>query len=137
MYVRELKAAYDFANTNSPDYRIAICESRRPTVTHEKTFNVPTVNEVAVLMPNDPVGKRDIILCTRSNQLRRTFELRRAYGTLKHPLFFPHGTDGWSLELKLTSRYTITQLQHYCSHSFHMRLEFHSSSSQTITTVHR
>ena len=35
----------------------------------DKTYNEPSVNEVAVLMPNDPVGQRDIILHTRSNQL--------------------------------------------------------------------
>ena len=37
--------------------------------THDKTYNAPSVNENAVLMPNDPVGQRDIILHTRSNHL--------------------------------------------------------------------
>ena len=60
LYVRELKAAYEFANTNSPDYRIVIYESRRPPGTRKRTCNAPTVNKVAVLMPNIPIGQRDI-----------------------------------------------------------------------------
>ena len=65
--VRELKIAYEFANTNSPDYRIAICKSERPARTHKRTYNAPTVNEVAVLVPNDLIGQRDIKLHIRSN----------------------------------------------------------------------
>ena len=78
-YIRELKAAYESANTNSPDYGIAICESKRQTATLERTYNAPTANEVAALMPNDPVGHLDIILQTRSNnQLQRIPELHIA-----------------------------------------------------------
>ena len=78
LYVRELKATYEFPNT-TPDYRLAICESRRPAGIHERTYNASTVNEVAVLMPNDPVGQRDIILHARSNQLQGISVLHRAY----------------------------------------------------------
>ena len=39
LYVRKLKAAYEFANTNSPDYRITSCESRKPAGSHERTNN--------------------------------------------------------------------------------------------------
>ena len=59
---RELKATYEVSNTNSPDYRSA--ESRRPVRTHARTSNEPTVNEVAVLRPNDSVGQRYIIFHT-------------------------------------------------------------------------
>ena len=112
LYVRKLKAAYEFANTSPPDYRIAICESRRPAATHGRTYNVPTVTKVAVLMPNYPVGQRDIILHTTSNQRQGVSELNRVYDTLQYPLLTPHGTDGLSLELKFTSRYKITLFFH-------------------------
>ena len=59
-------------------YRIATCESRRPGGTHVTTYNAPTVNEVAVLLPNDPVGQPDIILHTRSNQLQGIYVLHIA-----------------------------------------------------------
>ena len=94
LYVRELNAAYEFANRNSPDHRIAICESRRPAETHEGIYNVPTVNEFAVLLPNNPVGQCDKILHTRSNQLR----LHRGYEPQisSHSLFHMVQMDGVS-----------------------------------------
>ena len=136
LYVRKLKAAYEFENTNSPYYRIVTCGSRRQAETHERAYNVPAVNEVSDLMPNHPVGQRDIILDTRSNQLQRISELYRAYDAIQYQLPIPHGTDGWSLEQKLTSRYKITQVQYYCFQVFHSHWEFHSASSQIITAVH-
>ena len=116
LYARELKAACEFANTYSRDYRIAICESRRPASIHERTYIASKVNEVAVLMPNDHVGYRDIILQTISNQLQRISELHRAYDTQQYPLLIPHDTDGRNLELKFINRYKISQLQYYCFH---------------------
>ena len=64
---------------NSPDHRIVICVSRKPAGTHERSYNAATVNEVAVLMPNDPVGQRDIKLHTGSDQLQGISVLHRAY----------------------------------------------------------
>ena len=106
------------ADTNSLDYRVAICESRRLAGTHGRTYNAPTVHEVAVLMPNDAVSQHVKILHTRSNQLQKISELPRACDTLQYPLLMPCSTDGGSLELKLTSRYKLTQLQYHCFHFF-------------------
>ena len=95
MNVHELKAAYEFATQT-------LLTTELPSVKaedHEITFNASTLNEFAVLMPNDPIGLRDIRLHTRSNQLQRISALHRAYETLQHPLLIPHGTNGWSLEL--------------------------------------
>ena len=69
-------------------------------------------------MPNDPVGNRDIVLHTRSNQLQRINELHKAYDTLQYPLIMSHGTDGCSLQLKLRHQHKVTQLKYYCFHFF-------------------
>lgn len=79
---------------------------------------MPTLDEVAVLMPNDPVGHRDLVLHARSNTLQRISEMHKAYNPLQYPLLHPYGTDGWSLQMKLASRHKITQLQYYCFHLF-------------------
>lgn len=99
IHVRKLMSAYEPAKRNFPDYQIAIYESRRPAGTHERRYNAPTVNEVAYLMPNDPVGQRDIILHTRADQLQRICKLHRTYDTQQYPLLIPHVTGGWSLRL--------------------------------------
>ncbi|GFR89610.1 DNA helicase [Elysia marginata] len=69
-------------------------------------------------MPNDPVGLRDIVLHTRSNGCRRISELHKAYDPLcnQYPILFPFGTDGCSLQLKISSGHKIPELQCYGFH---------------------
>ena len=118
-YVRELKCAYEFANAeNMRQYSIVINEAQRPVGAHARTHNAPTLNEVAILMPNNPVGHRDIVLHLRSERLQRISELHRAYDCLQYPLLLPYGNDSWNLILKMTSQYKISQLQFYCFHFF-------------------
>ena len=68
-YVQQLKSAYEFAKGQFPSYKSAINENVRPTCRHRGRYNVPATHDVAILTPNDPVGHRDIVLHTRSNQL--------------------------------------------------------------------
>ena len=51
-------------------------------------YNAPTCKEIAILMPNEPYIHRDIILFSKSNQLKRICELHPAYDLLQYPLFF-------------------------------------------------
>ena len=75
LYVKELKCAYEFASSRQIEiFRIVINETARPFRTHERTHNAPTLNEVAILLPNNPVGHRGIVLHARSDQLQRISE---------------------------------------------------------------
>ena len=61
-YVKELKCAYEFASSRQiENFRIVINETVRPLGTHERTHNASTLNEVAILLPNNPVRHRDIV----------------------------------------------------------------------------
>ena len=71
-------------------YKIAISSDKRPAGEHARRFNAPESNEVALLMPNEPEGKRDIIMRNKSGSLH--------YNALQYPLLFPKGTNGWSFE---------------------------------------
>ena len=113
-YVQDLKMAYEYARKGNTNYSLVIHEDARPTGEHARRYNAAHTNEVAVLMPNDAIGQRDVVLRQRDNQIRRICELHRAYDTLQYPLLFPYGTDGWSLQLKLAHK--VTQLQFYCFH---------------------
>uniref|UniRef100_A0A0R0L8V3 Helitron helicase-like domain-containing protein n=1 Tax=Glycine max TaxID=3847 RepID=A0A0R0L8V3_SOYBN len=67
---------------------------------HEKdgrTYNVPTVPEVAALIVGDfdANSKRDIIIETQHGQLQRIHELHCSYLALQYPLLFPYGEDGY------------------------------------------
>ena len=61
--MEELKCAYEFASFRQiENLRIVLNETVRPLGTHERTHNAPTLNEVAILLPNNPVGHRDIVI---------------------------------------------------------------------------
>ena len=94
-YIRELKSAYQYARQqNLQNYSIAILENMRAQGEHERRHNAPTCKEVAILMPNEPVGHLDIVICSKTNELRRIYELHQAYDPLQYPLLFPTGISG-------------------------------------------
>ncbi|RZB70611.1 hypothetical protein D0Y65_035545 [Glycine soja] len=76
---------------------------------HEKdgrTYNVPTVPEVAALIVGDfdANSKRDIIIETQHGQLQRIHELHSSYLALQYPLLFPYGEDGYRPDILHSSR---------------------------------
>ena len=90
-YLKELKCANEFASSRQiENFRIVLNETARPLGIHERIQNAPTLNMVAILLPNNPVGHRDIVLHTRSDQLQRISEFHKAYDSLQYPILFPH-----------------------------------------------
>ncbi|XP_043211412.1 uncharacterized protein LOC122375900, partial [Amphibalanus amphitrite] len=114
-YVRALQPALLMAR-GVPNCRIVLSAEHRPLSEHERRFNLPIGREVAVLMPNEMGGRRDIVVRERGGQLFRIDELSRQYDPLLYVLLHPRGTDGWSLELKAERGVTIRQYG-----AFHMR----------------
>ena len=107
IYGRELKSAYEYVHEHQlKDFNISIVEKARPLGEH-----ATTCKEIAMLMPNEPYSYRDIILFSKSNQLKRICELYPAYDPLQYPLLFSTENDGWSLHLKATKK--VSQLQFY------------------------
>ncbi|KAH1249451.1 ATP-dependent DNA helicase pif1 [Glycine max] len=62
-----------------------------------RTYNVPTVPEVAALIVGDfdANSKTDIIIETQHGQLQRIHELHSSYLALQYPLLFPYLEDGY------------------------------------------
>ena len=67
-------------------------------------------------MPNEPAGRRDIIIQHRDGPVRRIDEFHRSYDPLHYVLLYPFGTDGWSLAMKLELKITVRQF-----YAFHQR----------------
>ena len=89
-YVKELKHVYEITKgcQQISNFKIVIREDARPPVEHARRYNAPTASEVAVLMPIDPVGHRDIVPIQRDNILRRISELCPVYDSIQYPLLF-------------------------------------------------
>jgi len=96
--------------------QVVINEERRPPGDHARRFNVPISDEIGILMPNELTHNRDIVLQYRDGQLQHVSELHRSYDALQYPLLFPHGTDGYHINLRRRNGKKVTQMAYYAFH---------------------
>jgi len=98
----EILKDYDVGDDVSIRLRVAPGRDRR-------RYNLPTADEVAVILPGDSgektqISRRDIVLQLRAGGLQTISDLHPAYVPLYYVLLFPYGENGWHPELKLHSR---------------------------------
>lgn len=105
------------------DYKVVIRADKRPSGTQERTFNAPTIDEVAILIVGENLESRDIVLKRRdTGQLQQISDTHRSYDTLQYPLMFCKGEDGYHFNIKM-----INPLNgEYEYHSFHISIMFYS-----------
>ena len=83
MYVYPSVLPYKKKKKDVPaNIRVVINEAKRPTGEHPGRYNSPLCDEVGVLMPNQNVNNRDIVLHYREGGLYRISELHRGYDPL-------------------------------------------------------
>jgi len=81
---------------------------------HPGRHRIPTAPDVSILLPiHVPVNSEQSIVCSArgsedSNNLRFFLDYHRSYMPLMY-LLFPHGTDGWSLETRSSTKATLAQ----------------------------
>ncbi|KAJ7059824.1 hypothetical protein C8F01DRAFT_1293979 [Mycena amicta] len=69
---------------------------------HARRGNLPTADEVAVIIPDqNNTQPRDIILCQHAGLLVRISDIHHAYTPLYYVLLFPYGEDGWHGKMTL------------------------------------
>ena len=83
------------------DYVVRIRADKTPNGEHERRFNAPTSNEVAVVIVGEEFHRRDIILHRQSGGLSRVAETHRSYDALQYPLLLWQGEDGYHFNIKL------------------------------------
>ncbi|KAF8050471.1 hypothetical protein N665_1961s0003 [Sinapis alba] len=100
-YVKQFRSAKDRFTINPEDsFHMRIVSDR---ANDGRTYDTPTVSEVAALIPGDfnlDIDKRDIVLQQKSGKLLRIDEIHAAYLALQYPLLFVHGEDGFRLGIK-------------------------------------
>lgn len=87
------------ALNETDNFRLIIHADRPVHNEHRGRYNIPTINEVAILLVDEDKGPRDIILHCRDGQLKRVSELHRAYDPLQYPVMFPTGEDGYHINI--------------------------------------
>jgi hypothetical protein len=89
--------SYRLQNDN---YIIVIKADKVPYGEHAGTYNVPTVNEVAVAMAGDPCERRDIRKQRRDITMQIIQYNLRSYDALQYAMIFWDGEDGYHLNIK-------------------------------------
>lgn len=81
------------------NHQIIIRADKTPAGEHDRRFNAPTVDEVAVIMVGAECEKRDIVLHRRDSVLERVSETHKSYDALQCPLIFVEGEDGYNFNV--------------------------------------
>ena len=85
------------------EYKVVIRADKRPSSEHERCFNAPTINDVAiVIVGQEQYHRRDIIIQRWSENLLRIPETQRSYDALQYPLMFWEGEDGYHFNIMQT-----------------------------------
>ncbi|GFV14568.1 ATP-dependent DNA helicase [Trichonephila clavipes] len=77
------------------NYKVVIHADRTPLGEHERRYNAPMVNEVAVLVTDEPCSPRDIVLRAHDNTLQRIADTHKFCDALQYPLIFSKGEPGY------------------------------------------
>lgn len=85
----------------SDDFKIVIRADKRPTGEHERRYNAPQIEEVAIVIVGEEFESRDIILQRRNDSIQRVSETHRSYDALQYPVIFCRGEDGYHFNIKL------------------------------------
>jgi hypothetical protein len=98
-YVQIFKTALQRMPTDA--YKVVIRADATPAGEHERRYNAPTTNEVAIVIVGDGFDRRDIILEKRNNQLQSVSDTHRSYDALQYPLIFWKGEHGYHFHIIL------------------------------------
>ncbi|GFW34180.1 helitron_like_N domain-containing protein [Trichonephila clavipes] len=88
------------------DYAVVIRADKRPVGQHERQFNAPTIDEVAIVIVGEEFESRDIILHRRSGDIQRVSETHRSYDGVQYPILFWRGDDGYHFNIKMINPQT-------------------------------
>lgn len=83
------------------DARIVIRADKTPAGQHQRRYNAPHIDEVAIVIVGEDFDARDIVLHGRNDRLERIAETHRSYDALQYPIIFCRGEDGYHFNIKM------------------------------------
>ncbi|UYV78243.1 hypothetical protein LAZ67_16000653 [Cordylochernes scorpioides] len=110
--VRLFKTAIERMPTD--DYVVVIRADKTPAGQHERRFNAPTIDEVAILIVGEEFNSRDIVIHRRDDNVQRVSETHRSYDALQYPILFWQGEDGYHFNIKMRDPKTAIHCRYVC-----------------------
>lgn len=124
----------------SDNYKFVIHADQTPRGEHERRYNAPIVNGVAVLVTGDPSSPRDIVLRAHDNTLKREAHTHRFYDVLQYPLIFSNGESGYHFNIPVinpTTEQPIPNKKVSCMdfYAYYMMLQPSSAYKATFSSI--
>ncbi|XP_066428603.1 uncharacterized protein [Eleutherodactylus coqui] len=88
------------------DYVVVVRADKTPVGQHERQYNAPTINEVAIVIVGEEFNLHDIVLHRRDGHLHRVSETHRSYDALQYPILFWQGEDGYHFNIQMRNAQT-------------------------------
>lgn len=101
----------DLEKMVTDNYKVVIRADKRPAGEHERRFNAPQINEVAVVIVDNEYNQRDIVVQRRAEGLQRISETHRSYDALQYPLILWQGEDGYYFNIPQVKPSTGQEVQ--------------------------
>jgi hypothetical protein len=99
---------------NSPNIILKINGTTVSIGQRPRRYNSSSVSEVAaVLLDDNNVTNRDIVLSRQEGGLLRINEIHPAHDALSYSVFTLHGRHGWSIEMKQQHKITLKSYVQY------------------------
>ena len=125
LLIKEFKIALEyFQQRNNANYNVIINADRVPHGEHQRRFNRPTTDEVAVIISGNEGGNRDIVIRKNDNRLLKVHETNRFYDALQYPLIFWNAKEGYCFNISMINpstglaipRKTVSCMDFYAYH---------------------
>ena len=116
------------------NYTVVVRADRTPVGQHERQYNAPTIDEVAIVIVGEEFNSRDIILHRRNGDVQRVSETHRSYDGLQYPILFWQGEDGYNFNVKLRNPQTDEETNKKVSamNYYSYRLMIHENAENHI-----
>ena len=108
-YIVSFKTTLETIPPNTKDFKLINHANKKPANQHRGRYNIPTTNEVAILMVGEEFDKRDILLNGRDHTKHKIAETHRSYDGLQYPLILCRGEDGYSISIPQVNPVTRNQ----------------------------
>ena len=94
-YVKDFQQLNDIPEEEVQELQLVLRADKKPVQAHTRTYNKPTVNEVAIIGSDETLAPADVVLRKRGGGLKFIKDTHRSFDPLHFVLLFPNGEEGW------------------------------------------
>ena len=96
-YINDFKTVSDLPDEITQQYKFVLrYDKKARKEDHERVFNAPTCNEIALVALNEAIEPADVQLHLQGGGLKTMPDTNRSFDPMRFVLLFPYGEEGWS-----------------------------------------